>query len=224
MAIFNSYVTNYQRVLTSSVSKQLRRVRSALFTTLKCTVTWGTSLMAVAFAWARIPEKHAGLSENWLVPLNPMVLLIIIPFLNGYFIGNINPTFSDKPMSSSSFDADFSSPSVLPPMRKSLVAKPRTTTVLKNLQMRLLGSICAFYWVLESKNCGPRKLVGYPWFCCGGTCHDLSLFFFFRWAPSGQSWAYQEYPLSHHNKSSIILCSWFGQSQFYHAKSSSPES
>ena len=26
-----------------------------------------------------------------------MVLLIIIPFLNGYFIGNINPTFSDKP-------------------------------------------------------------------------------------------------------------------------------
>ena len=34
-----------------------------------------------------------GLSEN-SVPLNPMVLLIIIPFLNGYFIGNINPTFS----------------------------------------------------------------------------------------------------------------------------------
>ena len=32
------------------------------------------------------------------VPLNPMVLLIIIPFLNGYFIGNINPTFSDKPI------------------------------------------------------------------------------------------------------------------------------
>ena len=27
-------------------------------------------------------------------PLYPMVLLIIIPFLNGYFIGNINPTFS----------------------------------------------------------------------------------------------------------------------------------
>ena len=36
-----------------------------------------------------------GVSEN-SVPLNPMVLLIIIPFLNGYFIGNINPTFSDK--------------------------------------------------------------------------------------------------------------------------------
>ena len=33
-------------------------------------------------------------------PLYPMVLLIIIPFLNGYFIGNINPTFSDKPRSS----------------------------------------------------------------------------------------------------------------------------
>ena len=27
-------------------------------------------------------------------PLYPMVLLIIIPLLNGYFIGNINPTFS----------------------------------------------------------------------------------------------------------------------------------
>ena len=34
---------------------------------------------------------------KWLVPLNPMVLLIIIPMKNGYFIGNINPTFSDKP-------------------------------------------------------------------------------------------------------------------------------
>ena len=28
-------------------------------------------------------------------PLYPMVLLIIIPMKNGYFIGNINPTFSD---------------------------------------------------------------------------------------------------------------------------------
>ena len=32
------------------------------------------------------------------VPLNPMVLLIIIPMKNGYFIGKINPTFSDKPI------------------------------------------------------------------------------------------------------------------------------
>ena len=49
----------------------------------------------------KIPEliksPHLGLSEN-SVTLNPMVLLIIIPFLNGYFIGNINPTFSDKPI------------------------------------------------------------------------------------------------------------------------------
>ena len=29
-----------------------------------------------------------GLSEN-VVPLNPMVFMIIIPFLNGYFIGGI---------------------------------------------------------------------------------------------------------------------------------------
>ena len=27
-----------------------------------------------------------------------MVLLIIIPMKNGYFIGKINPTFSDKPI------------------------------------------------------------------------------------------------------------------------------
>ena len=36
--------------------------------------------------------KYMGVSEN-SVPLNPMVLLIIIPFLNGYFIGKINPIF-----------------------------------------------------------------------------------------------------------------------------------
>ena len=34
-----------------------------------------------------------GVSEN-SVPLNPMVFMIIIPMKNGYFIGNINPTFS----------------------------------------------------------------------------------------------------------------------------------
>ena len=40
-------------------------------------------------------KSNIGVSEN-SVPLNPMVMLIIIPFLNGYFIGNINPPFSDK--------------------------------------------------------------------------------------------------------------------------------
>ena len=46
---------------------------------------------------ARIVNTNTdvGVSEN-SVALNPMVLLIIIPILNGYFIGNINPTFSDK--------------------------------------------------------------------------------------------------------------------------------
>ena len=38
-----------------------------------------------------------GLSEN-SVPLNPMVLLIIIPFLNGYFIGNIPNIFRQTHM------------------------------------------------------------------------------------------------------------------------------
>ena len=43
-----------------------------------------------------ILNNYMGVSEN-SVPLNPMVLLIIIPMKNGYFIGNINPTFPDKP-------------------------------------------------------------------------------------------------------------------------------
>ena len=47
-----------------------------------------------------LTNPHVDLSEN-SVPLHPMVLLIIIPMKNGYFIGNINPTFSDKPMSQS---------------------------------------------------------------------------------------------------------------------------
>ena len=48
-------------------------------------------------------EWGLGTASSWLgfvwkccVPLHPMVLLIIIPMKNGYFIGNINPTFSDK--------------------------------------------------------------------------------------------------------------------------------
>ena len=44
------------------------------------------------------PDDYMRVSEN-SVPLNPMVLLIIIPMNNGYFIGNINPTVSDKPIS-----------------------------------------------------------------------------------------------------------------------------
>ena len=35
-------------------------------------------------------------------PLYPMVLLIMIPMKNGDFIGNINPTFSDKPINGKS--------------------------------------------------------------------------------------------------------------------------
>ena len=46
------------------------------------------------------PEKNMPINI-WVclkmscTPLYPMVLLIIIPMNNGYFIGNINPTFSD---------------------------------------------------------------------------------------------------------------------------------
>ena len=40
-------------------------------------------------------QKKIGVSEN-SVPLNPMVLLIIIPIKNGYFIGGI-PHFQTNP-------------------------------------------------------------------------------------------------------------------------------
>jgi hypothetical protein len=39
--------------------------------------------------------RYMDVSEN-SVPLNPMVLLIIIPIINGYFIGNI-PYFQTNP-------------------------------------------------------------------------------------------------------------------------------
>ena len=35
--------------------------------------------------------------KMFCTPFYPMVLLIIIPSINGYFIGKINPTFPDKP-------------------------------------------------------------------------------------------------------------------------------
>ena len=48
--------------------------------------------------WKKMFQGQLGLSENvGNTPLYPMVLLIIIPMKNGYFIGKINPTFSDKP-------------------------------------------------------------------------------------------------------------------------------
>ena len=47
-------------------------------------------------------DLHMGVSEN-SVPLNPMVLLIIIPFLNDYFIGNIPNIFRQTHMLSGCF-------------------------------------------------------------------------------------------------------------------------
>ena len=35
-----------------------------------------------------LDQSNMGVSENVVYPIFPMVLLIIIPFLNGYFIGN----------------------------------------------------------------------------------------------------------------------------------------
>ena len=75
------------------LANRFHRQRQTLF----FTATWPQSVRRLAAELLGGKEVDLGLSEN-SVPLNPMVLLIIIPFLNGYFIGNINPTFSDKPM------------------------------------------------------------------------------------------------------------------------------
>ena len=50
--------------------------------------------------WVNIPIYSQWNSHliGIMIINNPMVLLIIIPMKNGYFIGNINPTFSDKPI------------------------------------------------------------------------------------------------------------------------------
>ena len=45
---------------------------------------------------------HIGVSEN-SVPLNPMVFMIIIPFFNGYFIGNIPNIFRQTQLQISNY-------------------------------------------------------------------------------------------------------------------------
>ena len=57
----------------------------------------GNSWLRSSWLASRRDVLKNGCVWKWLVPLNPMVLLIIIPMKNGYFNGNINPTFSDKP-------------------------------------------------------------------------------------------------------------------------------
>ena len=68
----------------------------------KTVVSWRWALLqkswplgiAMALAW----EAIYGCVWKQAKPLNLMVLLIIIPMKNGYFIGKMNPTFSDKPI------------------------------------------------------------------------------------------------------------------------------
>jgi len=66
-------------------------VRSVLYACFR-------KILIVRVRVVQIPKRHMGVSEN-NVPLNPMVLLIIIPMKNGYFIGKINPIFRQTHMS-----------------------------------------------------------------------------------------------------------------------------
>ena len=77
---------------SSTVASDLIRVTSSLLILLIVLVRFkkGQHIVCVWIAmWVCLKIVY---------PLYPMVLLIIIPMKNGYFIGNINPTFSDKAM------------------------------------------------------------------------------------------------------------------------------
>ena len=66
-------------------------------------ITMGNFFTWWYIIWVNYLGKYYEILWKWMclkmlcTPLYPMVLLIIIPFLNGYFIGKIHPTFSDKP-------------------------------------------------------------------------------------------------------------------------------
>ena len=81
---------------------QLILHKSRLFMIISCSLSW--------LWWINSYIKQLGCVWKWLVSLNPMVLLISIPMKNGYFIGNINPTFSDKPTSSWSLSIVWGAP------------------------------------------------------------------------------------------------------------------
>jgi len=57
------------------------------------------------FLMGKLWKDPPCLSENVVYPIVPNGFADqTIPFLNGYFIGNINPTFSDKPIFQATFD------------------------------------------------------------------------------------------------------------------------
>ena len=56
-------------------------------------------LIWVCLKIGKYPIVPNGFAENVVYPIVPNGFADqTIPFLNGYFIGNINPTFSDKPI------------------------------------------------------------------------------------------------------------------------------
>ena len=89
-------------------SDELRWTKSSGFFSLRFSLRTGGHSLWRPFVFFS-PSRLGKLSVMWAclkmlcTPFYPMVLLIIIPFLNGYFIGKINPTFSDKPMYSDSY-------------------------------------------------------------------------------------------------------------------------
>ena len=60
-------------------------------------ICWRSRGREVEVAGPKIMKDHEGVSEN-SVPHCTQWFCWSLSLLNGYFIGNINPTFSDKPM------------------------------------------------------------------------------------------------------------------------------
>ena len=92
MVIFHGYVSHNQRLSSASTSSSALPTMSDLccwwnFHQQPVTSTGATQQFS-KLLWNRYPYTS----------LNPMVLLIIIPMKNGYFIGKIYTPFSDKPI------------------------------------------------------------------------------------------------------------------------------
>jgi len=84
--------------------------------------------------------------------------MIIIPMKNCYFIGNINPTFSDKPMSLcfSKFKSDIGDDQSVPSRHELQAQKLRLDEQRGGLIL-----LCADLVVIKRNNLGMSENVGY---------------------------------------------------------------
>ena len=105
MVIFHCYVSSPEGIFGPPLVSHLQRLRAFFKDSPRIPVVSSSWMFRQDGAATKRPQcQQGGDGSMWVclkmlcTPLYPMVLLIILPFLNGYFIGNIKPTFSDKPI------------------------------------------------------------------------------------------------------------------------------